>query len=218
MKRSVLAVLVLSGLVSLGAEVPAWAHHAFAAAYDMSQPVTVHGVITQVRLENPHSWFFLDVRDASGKVDNWAFEAGTPSGMIRNGFKPGAIKAGSEVTIKGFRAKVAAQKMGMLRRACDRRWAGVRNVRAPAGPDASDHRTEKPRCAGRVSSMKRLVVGSVVTVQSHWRRCGSRRPRSTSRLNKRRRRWNQDSSVPAPPVPSRAWRMAVGSVRGLVAG
>ena len=114
MKRRVLAVLVL-GLVLLGAEVPASAHHAFAAAYDMSQSVTVHGVITQVRLENPHSWFFLDVRDASGKVEKWAFEAGTPSGMIRNGFKPGTIKAGVEVTIKGFRAKEASQKMGMLR-------------------------------------------------------------------------------------------------------
>ena len=114
MKRRVLAVLVL-GLVWLGAEVPAWAHHAFAAAFDMSQPVTVHGVITQVRLENPHSWFFLDVRDASGKVEKWAFEAGTPSGMIRNGFKPGTIKAGVEVTIKGFRAKDPSQKMGMLR-------------------------------------------------------------------------------------------------------
>jgi hypothetical protein len=114
MKRSVLTVLV-SALVALGAEAPASAHHAFAAAYDMSSAVTVHGVITQVRLENPHSWFFLDVRDANGKVEKWAFEAGTPSGMIRNGFKPGIIKAGAEVTIKGFRAKDASQKMGMLR-------------------------------------------------------------------------------------------------------
>jgi len=34
---------------------------------------------------------------------------------IRNGFKPSTIKAGVEVTIKGFRAKDASQKMGMLR-------------------------------------------------------------------------------------------------------
>jgi uncharacterized protein DUF6152 len=114
MKQRALAVLVL-GLVWIGTEAPARAHHAFAAAYDMSQSVTVHGVITQVRLENPHSWFFLDVKDAGGKVEKWAFEAGTPSGMIRNGFKPGTIKAGVEVTIKGFRAKDASQKMGMLR-------------------------------------------------------------------------------------------------------
>ena len=114
MKRRVLPVLV-SGLVSLCAVMPAWAHHAFGAAYDLNQAVTVKGVITQVRLENPHSWFFLDVRDEGGKVERWAFEAGTPSGMIRNGFKPGAIKAGAEVTIKGFRARDASQKMGMLR-------------------------------------------------------------------------------------------------------
>ena len=114
MKPRVFVVLV-SGLVALGTGVPAWAHHSFAAAFDMAQPVTVHGVITKVRLENPHSWFFLDVRDATGKVENWAFEAGTPSGMIRNGYKPGVIKAGVEVTIKGFRARDASQNMGMLR-------------------------------------------------------------------------------------------------------
>lgn len=114
MKRRVFAVLVL-GLVALSVGAPAWAHHSFTAVFDMAQPVTVRGVITQVRLENPHSWFFLDVRDESGKVEKWAFEAGTPSGMIRNGYKPSVIKAGAEVTIKGFRARDASQKMGMLR-------------------------------------------------------------------------------------------------------
>ena len=93
----------------------AYAHHSFAAEFDSDKPITVKGVITQVRLENPHSWFFLDVKDAGGKVENWAFEAGTPSGMLRNGYKPGVIKAGAEVTIKGFRARDASKTRGMLR-------------------------------------------------------------------------------------------------------
>ena len=114
MERTVRAVLIL-GLLSSGVGVPAWAHHSFAAAFDMNNPVTVQGVIVQVRLENPHSWFFLDVKDATGKVERWAFEAGTPSGMIRNGFKPTTIKAGAEVTIKGIRARDLSQNMGMLR-------------------------------------------------------------------------------------------------------
>jgi hypothetical protein len=39
------------------------AHHSFAAAYDTSKSITVQGAIVQVRLTNPHSWFFLDVKD-----------------------------------------------------------------------------------------------------------------------------------------------------------
>jgi hypothetical protein len=114
MKRTTFAVLTV-GLLALGAGVPAWAHHSFAAAYDTTQPITVHGVISSVLLRNPHSWFVLDVKDANGKVEEWSFEAGTPSGMIRNGYKPSIIKAGAEVTIKGFRARDASQTRGMLR-------------------------------------------------------------------------------------------------------
>jgi hypothetical protein len=113
MKRKLFAFCV-TGLVALAAAVPVWAHHAFVAAYDMNQPITIHGVITKVLLENPHSWFFLDVKDQSGKTEEWAFEAGTPSGMLRNGYKPKQIKAGVEVTIKGFRARDVSKKRGML--------------------------------------------------------------------------------------------------------
>ena len=111
--RLIPTALVASLLALASATVTA--HHSFSAAFDMTKAVTVKGTIVQVRLENPHSWFFIDVKDASGKVERWAFEAGTPSGMIRNGFKPGIIKQGVEVTIKGFHARDLSQNMGMLR-------------------------------------------------------------------------------------------------------
>ena len=114
MKRNTF-ILLLASAALLCAALPASAHHSFAAAFDSDKPVTLKGVLTEIRLENPHSWFFIEVRDASGKTEKWAFEAGTPSGMIRNGFKPGLVKAGTEVTIKGIHARDAAQKMGLLR-------------------------------------------------------------------------------------------------------
>ena len=114
MKPSVLRLL-LASFALLYFATSASAHHSFAATFDADKPVTVKGVITQIRLENPHSWFFLEVKDAAGNVEKWAFEAGTPSGMIHNGFKPGLIKAGTEVTIKGIRARDASQKVGLLR-------------------------------------------------------------------------------------------------------
>ena len=114
MKRLTLTALLWT-LVFLGTAATARAHHSFSAAFDMNKPVTVQGTIVQIRLENPHSWFFIDVKDSSGKIERWSFEAGTPSGMVRNGFKPNIIKKGVEVTIKGFHAKDPSSNSGMLR-------------------------------------------------------------------------------------------------------
>src|SRR6202008_4399378 len=95
--------------------VRASAHHSFAAEFDADKPVTVKGVITQVRIENPHSWFFLDATGADGKVEKWAFEATTPSSLVRSGFKPGTVKPGDEVTIKGFHARDPKATAGAAR-------------------------------------------------------------------------------------------------------
>jgi len=108
-----LRILIASAVFLAG--MPAFAHHAFASEYDMSKPVTLKGVVTKVTWENPHVWFFVDVKDQNtGAVQRWAFEAGTPSGMIRNGFKASEFKAGTPVTIKGFHARDASQNAGMV--------------------------------------------------------------------------------------------------------
>ena len=113
MKRAENALLSLFLVIGVAAPLPA--HHSFAAHYDMKKEITVQGSLVEVRLSNPHSWFFLDVKEADGKITRWAFEAGTPSGMIRNGYKAAELPPGTVVTITGFHARDHSQHVGMLR-------------------------------------------------------------------------------------------------------
>src|ERR1700691_3483492 len=84
---------------------PLSAHHSFAAEYDSSKPVEFKGVVTKLDWMNPHVYFYVDVKTDDGKTINWACEAGNPNALARRGGKKSSIKAGDEVTVKGFRAK-----------------------------------------------------------------------------------------------------------------
>src|SRR6266446_3395140 len=108
----VVATMSVGMLVSA---IPAWAHHAFAAAFDADKPVEVKGVLTEIRLDNTHSWFFVDVTDGNGKVANWGFEASTPTSLIQSGFSPKSLKVGDQVTIKGSHARDFTKNAGAAR-------------------------------------------------------------------------------------------------------
>jgi len=108
-------LLLFALILSIGFAAPVLAHHSFAAHYDMQKTVTIQGTIVNVRLTNPHSWFFLDVKEPDGTISRWSFEAGTPGGMIRNGYKATEMPPGSMVTITGAPSR-DKQKVGMLQR------------------------------------------------------------------------------------------------------
>jgi Family of unknown function (DUF6152) len=110
-----LTCLAVAGALVLFPAAGARAHHSFAAAFDATKPVVVNGVITEIRLVNPHSQFVVDVTDPSGKVETWRFEGSTPSSLIRSGFKPGTLKAGDKVTVKGSHARDMTQNAGAAR-------------------------------------------------------------------------------------------------------
>lgn len=85
--------------------VPVLAHHSFSAEFDGSKRIELKGVVTKVEWANPHTFFYVDVRDASGAVVNWACETNGPNGLIRAGWKRDSLKAGDQVTVDGYRAK-----------------------------------------------------------------------------------------------------------------
>jgi hypothetical protein len=92
------------------AAVPAWAHHAFAAEFDSSKPLTLKGNVTKWELINPHSWIHLDVVGDDGKVIAWAVETAPPNNLYRLGFTRESLPPGTEIVIEAFQAKDGSNK------------------------------------------------------------------------------------------------------------
>src|SRR5579862_8290904 len=101
-------LIVLTAGLLLAVAAPMLAHHAFAAEYDSTKPVKVTGTISKVEWTNPHIWFYVDVKDDSGKVTTWGFSGGPPGMLQRRGINKSVLKIGDIVTVEGFRAKDAS--------------------------------------------------------------------------------------------------------------
>lgn len=92
-------------LALLLASLPSFAHHAFAAEFDEKRTIKLQGTVTKWALINPHSWIYMDVKDADGKVTPWMIEGGSPNALLRLGFTKDSLPAGTVIIVDGYQAK-----------------------------------------------------------------------------------------------------------------
>jgi len=101
MTRNLLAILLLIAIPST-----VLAHHSEAAEYDLTKPVKITGVIKKVEWQNPHIWFYVDVKDeATGKITTWGFSGAPPGALLRRGITKENLKIGAVVNVEGSRAR-----------------------------------------------------------------------------------------------------------------
>ena len=95
-----LAVGLLVGTASLTA------HHSFAAEYDGEKPVTISGTVAKIDWQNPHIYFYLDVKNDKGAVTQWKVEGYPPNMLVRQGWKKDVtMKVGDTIKVFGWSAR-----------------------------------------------------------------------------------------------------------------
>jgi Family of unknown function (DUF6152) len=98
-------VMMTAGLLLPAA--PSLAHHSFAAEFDANNCREFTGTLTKIDWQNPHGYFYMDIKDANGKVESWSFQTYAlitlkRAGIDRQFFIDNVSK---EVWVKGCLAK-----------------------------------------------------------------------------------------------------------------
>jgi hypothetical protein len=96
------------------------AHHSFAAEFDSENCLDFIGTLTKLDWQSPHGYFYVDVEDDSGEVENWSFQTYSLITLRRNGTGRQLFieNMGKEVRVRGCLSKNGKERYaaaGLLR-------------------------------------------------------------------------------------------------------
>jgi hypothetical protein len=75
---------------------PAWSHHSH-GNYNTDTFIDLQGVVKELHLVVPHSWVYLEVKDAKGESQVWALEATGRLGLEKVGVTRDSVKPGDTI-------------------------------------------------------------------------------------------------------------------------
>jgi hypothetical protein len=93
----ILGIAVIGAFLMVG--IPGLAHHAPQGEFDLHKRADLKGTVKRMEWISPHPSLLVDVKDASGKVTTWQFEADGIQTMRRGGVGRNLLKFGDVVTV-----------------------------------------------------------------------------------------------------------------------
>ncbi|HEY1241471.1 MAG TPA: DUF6152 family protein [Bryobacteraceae bacterium] len=107
--------LLWAAVAALTCAAPVIAHHSFAAEFDSSKTVTLHGVVSKVEWVNPHIFIYVDVKDENGKTTTWALQSLPPLFFRGSGLTKDLLLSNKqEVTVTANPAKDGSGTYGFM--------------------------------------------------------------------------------------------------------
>jgi Family of unknown function (DUF6152) len=92
-------IVFIAGSALLLSTLSATAHHSFGGTYNVDKQITIKGKMVQVSLRSPHSFFFVEAADESGKLQRWSIEGAAAGQFAQQGVNKDAFRIGDPVEV-----------------------------------------------------------------------------------------------------------------------
>ena len=103
-----LIAIVTAGIAVASLSVPSFGHHGTSIVYDLTDSITISGVVTDFQFVNPHTLIHFDVTE-NGEVVGWLAGLSSNTSLSRTeGWTRDILKPGDQITITGAPARGGA--------------------------------------------------------------------------------------------------------------
>jgi hypothetical protein len=109
-------ILLFAGAAVLASATAVFAHHSYAATYDVTREITIDGRIVQFVYRNPHSFVHVVAKGAGGATERWAVEWSGVNQLGNAGITKESLKVGDEVVITARPSRVAGEFRALMLR------------------------------------------------------------------------------------------------------
>ena len=109
--RKVAFLIVGAALLAASA---AYAHHSYAATYDVANEIKLEGRLVQFVYRNPHSFVHVQAPDRSGQPQRWAVEWAGTGQLAEAGVQRDTLKVGDQVVIVGRPSRVNGEYRALM--------------------------------------------------------------------------------------------------------
>jgi hypothetical protein len=92
----------------------AYAHHSYAATYDVSNEIKLEGKLVQFVYRNPHSFVHVQAPDDQGVQQRWAVEWAGTGQLAEAGVQRDTLKVGDLVAIVGRPSRVRGEYRALM--------------------------------------------------------------------------------------------------------
>ena len=131
---------IACAVFSVALPLAAIGHHSTAVNFNRDSIISVEGVITEYRFQNPHVQILMDVTNEDGETEAWMIELAAKNQFVRSGWVGDEFEAGQIITVcgwEGYRPRSAYFQRAIMPDGSEFRTPNLLTGRA-GGPDRGE--------------------------------------------------------------------------------